>query len=220
MEKEQILSELTTRLGQTSLSSQTLMKYIDLNPLEEGSEPDDTYFNKATEFLQGLQGQYNHDVATRVEDFKKNYKPQQTPDDVKDEPNEGTLAAKLKKMEEELLQLKGEKEAEKKAASINELKAESKSQLKSQIENGGKNICNDEILGIAISDVEITDGMKVEDIVNCAKRNYEKRYKAIFGDGASPSINQFAETGEEQAKSRREAFKELMRSRGKLPKTK
>lgn len=220
MEKEQILSELTTRLGQTSLSSQTLMKYIDLNPLEEGSEPDDTYFNKATEFLQGLQGQYNHDVATQVEDFKKNYKPQPTPDDVKDKPNEGTLAAKLKKMEEELLQLKGEKEAEKKAASINELKAESKSQLKSQIENGGKNICNDEILGIAISDVEITDGMKVEDIVNCAKRNYEKRYKAIFGDGASPSINQFAETGEEQAKSRREAFKELMRSRGKLPKTK
>lgn len=220
MEKEQILSELTTRLGQTSLSSQTLMKYIDLNPLEEGSEPDDTYFNKATGFLQGLQGQYNHDVATQVEDFKKNYKPQSIPDNAKDEPNEGTLAAKLKKMEEELLQLKGEKEAEKRAASINELKAESKSQLKSQIENGGKNICNDEILGIAISDVEITDGMKVEDIVNCAKRNYEKRYKAIFGDGASPSINQFAETGEEQAKSRREAFKELMKSRGKLPKTK
>lgn len=220
MEKEQILSELTTRLGQTSLSSQTLMKYIDLNPLEEGSEPDDTYFNKATEFLQGLQGQYNHDVATQVEDFKKNYKPQPIPDDAKGEPNEGTLAAKLKKMEEELLQLKGEKEAEKRAASINELKAESKSQLKSQIENGGKNICNDEILGIAISDVEITDGMKVEDIVNCAKRNYEKRYKAIFGDGASPSINQFADNGEEQAKSRREAFKELMKSRGKLPKTK
>lgn len=97
MEKEQILSELTTRLGQTSLSSQTLMKYIDLNPLEEGSEPDDTYFNKATGFLQGLQGQYNHDVATQVEDFKKNYKPQPIPDDAKDEPNEGTLAAKLKK---------------------------------------------------------------------------------------------------------------------------
>ena len=41
MEKEQILSELTTRLGQTSLSSQTLMKYIELNPVAEGMEPDD-----------------------------------------------------------------------------------------------------------------------------------------------------------------------------------
>ena len=39
MEKEQILSELTTRLGQTSLSSQTLMKYIELNPVAEGVEP-------------------------------------------------------------------------------------------------------------------------------------------------------------------------------------
>ena len=72
MEKEQILSELTTRLGQTSLSSQTLMKYIELNPVAEGVEPDDAYYSKATSFLQGMQGQYNHDVATQVESFKKN----------------------------------------------------------------------------------------------------------------------------------------------------
>lgn len=89
--------------------------------------------------------------------------------------------------------------------------------LKSQIENGGKNICNDEILSIAISDVKITKDMEVEEIVSCAKRNYEKRYKAIFGNGASPSINQYAETGEEQAKSRREAFKDRLRAQGKLP---
>ena len=54
------------------------MKYIELNPLAEGTEPDDAYYSKATSFLQGMQGQYNHDVATQVESFKKNYKPQQS----------------------------------------------------------------------------------------------------------------------------------------------
>lgn len=216
MEKEQILSELTTRLGQTSLSSQTLMKYIELNPLEEGTEPDDTYYSKATSFLQGLQGQYNHDVATQVESFKKNYKPQQPSDEGKT-TKEGDLTAQLEEMRKELLQLKEDREAEKNVASIQALKEASKNQLKSQIENGGKNICNDEILSIAISDVNFTEGMKVEDIVNAAKQNYEKRYKAIFGDGASPALNNFAQLDEEQTNSRREAFKERMRAQGKLP---
>lgn len=215
MEEEQILSELTTRLGQTSLSSQTLMKYIELNPLEEGTEPDDTYYSKATSFLQGLQGQYNHDVATQVESFKKNYKPQQPSDE--GTTKEGDLTAQLEEMRKELLQLKEDREAEKNAASIQALKEASKNQLKSQIENGGKNICNDEILSIAISDVNFTEGMKVEDIVNAAKQNYEKRYKAIFGDGASPALNNFAQLDEEQTNSRREAFKERMRAQGKLP---
>jgi hypothetical protein len=217
MEKEQILSELTTRLGQTSLSSQTLMKYVELNPVAEGVEPDDAYYSKATSFLQGMQGQYNHDVATQVESFKKNYKPQQSSPDSREGAGDNVLADKLKEMENEILLLKEEREAEKNAASIHDLKIQSMDLLKSQIENGGKNICNDEILNIAISDVKITKDMEVEEIVSCAKRNYEKRYKAIFGNGASPSINQYAETGEEQAKSRREAFKDRLRAQGKLP---
>jgi hypothetical protein len=218
MEKEQILSELTTRLGQTSFSSQTLMKYIDLTPVAEGSEPDDAYYSKAVEFLQGMQGQYNHDVATEVEGFKKNYKPQQHSSEEGKNAEEGKLATQLEEMRKELAQLKTEREAEKNAASIRELREKSKSQLKAQIENGGKNICNDEILNIAISDVEITKDMKPEDIIGSAKQNYEKRYKAIFGDGASPSINSFASASEEQINSRREAFKERMRAQGKLPK--
>lgn len=79
MEQEKILSTLSEKLGETSFSPQTLQKYVELNPVAEGSEPDEAYWNKAVNFLKGMQGQYNHDVATRVEDFKKNYKPQPTP---------------------------------------------------------------------------------------------------------------------------------------------
>ncbi len=219
MEKEKILSELTERLGQTSFSPQTLTKYIELNPLPEGAEPDEDYYNKAIGLFQGIQGQYNHDVATQVESFKKNYKPQQSSTEDKN-IGKGDLTAQLEEMRKELLQLKEDREAEKNAASIQALKEASKNQLKSQIENGGKNICNDEILNIAISDVNFTEGMKSDDIVNAAKQNYEKRYKAIFGDGAYPVLNNLAQLNEEQTNSRREEFKERMRAQGKLPKKK
>ena len=220
MEQEKILSTLTEKLGETSFSPQTLQKYVELNPVAEGSEPDETYWNNAVGFLKGMQGQYNHDVATRVEDFKKNDKPQQSPSNGEEKTEGGALAVQVEELKNELSQLKKEREEEKNAASVHALMEQSRSQLKSLIENDGKNTCNEEILNIAISDVDITDGMKQEDIVNCAKRNYEKRYKAIFGNGASPSINQFSQASEEQTNSRRESFKERMRAQGKLPKKK
>lgn len=220
MEQEKILSTLSEKLGETSFSPQTLQKYVELNPVAEGSEPDEAYWNNAVGFIKGMQGQYNHDVATRVEDFKKNYKPQQSPSNGEEKTEGGALAVQVEELKNELSQLKKEREEEKNAASVHALMEQSRSQLKSLIENDGKNTCNEEILNIAISDVDITDGMKQEDIVNCAKRNYEKRYKAIFGNGASPNINQFSQASEEQTNSRRESFKERMRAQGKLPKKK
>ena len=41
MEQEKILSTLSEKLGETSFSPQTLQKYVELNPVAEGSEPDD-----------------------------------------------------------------------------------------------------------------------------------------------------------------------------------
>lgn len=106
MEQEKILSTLSEKLGETSFSPQTLQTYIELNPIAEGSEPDEAYWNKAVGFLKGMQGQYNHDVATKVEDFKKNYKPQPTPPTPPTPPvppkNDDELEKKLKELEARL----------------------------------------------------------------------------------------------------------------------
>ena len=106
MEQEKILSTLSEKLGETSFSPQTLQTYVELNSIAEGSEPDEAYWNKAVNFLKGMQGQYNHDVATRVEDFKKNYKPQPTPPTPPTPPvppkNDDELEKKLKELEARL----------------------------------------------------------------------------------------------------------------------
>ena len=78
MEQEKILSTLNEKLGETSFSTQTLQKYIELNPVPEGKEPDEIYFNTAVGFLKGMQGQYNHDVATEIEGLRKTINPNKT----------------------------------------------------------------------------------------------------------------------------------------------
>ena len=70
--------------------------------------------------------------------LSKNYKPQQSSPDSGGGAGDNVLADKLKEMENEILLLKEEREAEKNAASIHDLKVQSTDLLKSQIENGAK----------------------------------------------------------------------------------
>ena len=72
MEIEKIVSTVQERVGNTDFSAQTIKKYVELNPVAEGQEPDEAYFTKAVSFLQGMQGQYNHDFSTKFAEAKKN----------------------------------------------------------------------------------------------------------------------------------------------------
>ena len=72
MEIEKIVSTVQEQLGNTDFSAQTIQKYIELNPVAEGAEPDEAYFTKAKDFFTGLQGQFNHDFSTKFAEAKKN----------------------------------------------------------------------------------------------------------------------------------------------------
>ena len=79
MEAEKIISTIKEQIGTTDFSDRTIASYVELNPIEEGSEPDENYFSKGANFFKSLQGQYNSDLSsklnTQVEEFKKTYKP-------------------------------------------------------------------------------------------------------------------------------------------------
>ena len=72
MEIEKIVSTVQEKVGNTDFSAQTIQKYVELNPVAEGSEPDEAYFTKAVSFLQGMQGQFNHDFSVKFTEAKKN----------------------------------------------------------------------------------------------------------------------------------------------------
>ena len=72
MEIEKIVSTVQENLGNTDFSAQTIQKYVELNPVADGQEPDEAYFAKAKDFFTGLQGQFNHDFSTKFAEAKKN----------------------------------------------------------------------------------------------------------------------------------------------------
>ena len=80
METEKIISTIKQQIGTTDFSDRPIGKYVELNPVADGQEPDEAYFNRGSEFFKSLQGQYNADFSaklnTQVEEFKKNYKPE------------------------------------------------------------------------------------------------------------------------------------------------
>ena len=212
MEKEQILSTLTEKVGKTSFSAQTLEAYVDLNPLAEGAEPDDAYWNKAVAFINKMQGQYNADMAAQVNDFKKNYKPETKPNP----EDKGKGVGEKSDREKRLEQLENAQKESAKIASANALRSEVSAKGKSL------KVANEAIWEDAVNAVQIGENDSADDVTAKAKKEYERMLKRYHGEGVSPygsSGRQGAsKEAEEEAKAKREAFKERMRRAGKLPK--
>lgn len=72
MELEKLISLVQEKVGKTDFSAQTIRKICELNPVEEGQEPDDAYFTRVTGLITTMQGQFNHDFAEKFSDAKKN----------------------------------------------------------------------------------------------------------------------------------------------------
>ena len=76
MEQEQILSKLNEGLGQTSLSERTIADFVGVLEVPEDESQHADFFSKQVKILKTLEGQLSHEVASKVDEFKKNYKPE------------------------------------------------------------------------------------------------------------------------------------------------
>lgn len=206
MEKEQILSNLQTRLGETSLSERTMMAYIE-NHLPEGeSEPTEEYFAKAEKFFKSLNGQFSHDVAGKVNEFKKNYKP--STDTKEGEDSTITkLMAEVEKLRNEMNQGRLKTDAEKMRSEILSKKEELK-------------IRNTAIWEDAVAAVDIQSDSKFDDTFAKAKEIYEGKMRRYFGEGARPysvAEDSSGKKAQEENAKLRKGFLDKLRQEGKLP---
>lgn len=216
MEIEKILSEIRSKVGQTRISDRTLTTYINRHAPKDG-DPDEAFFNDAVEFVRELNGNYSHDVATdvntqvetKINEFKKNYKPQQEPPKP-DKPDEGNEL--LKRLEA----LEKERENEKKALAVNSLRSEVKSKA-DELKVSNKALWND-----VVAAIEVKDGATSESLLGEAKKAYEQKLKDYTGEGAMPyggsQRGGSPQVSSEEAKDKREAFKKRMQAQGRLPK--
>lgn len=194
MEKEKLSTELKTLAGQTSHSPQTWDSYIDnvvipFAPTEEDKLPE--YLKSHAEYLKTQNGQYGKDiadltntqVATKVEEFKKNYKPDvvqsqvtQQPDPKKDEVPEWAKAL-IGKVD----QFEQDKSNEAKTAQRNALIADAKKKATDQ------GAVDETILSFVLPLINPSDNDTADTLSATIKTKYDEAYTKLKGGGYNPA---------------------------------
>ena len=211
MEKEQILSEITTRIGKTSLSQRTLTDYVNRNLPSEGTEPDDAFWEKHVGFLKSLDGNFSHDVSTQVEEFKKNYKPNQQ------QANETTQEGKDNEVLELLKGIKNENKELRERLDRQD-QAKNQSELREKVIAGmkAKGVNDEYVLNTTLTKYGELDSKKsVDELVESILPVYDKEYSACRGNGAVPRTGQQQQQNTKNETLKR--FKERHQKAGDLP---
>lgn len=210
MEQEQILSNLRDGLGQTSLSERTISDFASVLEVPEDETLHSDFFSKQVKILKTVEGQLSHDVATKVEDFKKNFKPTEQQ---KQEPkkNEDEIPDYVKELREELASIK-DKELEKQKS------VQSEQLINSAYEDAKKSGAeNEAVLKIVKRFVSVEDGDTPISLKNKIVAQYNETYKELYGEGAAPSSNS---GGSGNKKASIESTKAYFKQTGRLKETK
>ena len=211
MEKEQILSEITTRVGKTSLSQRTLTDYVNRNLPAEGTEPDDAFWEKHVGFLKSLDGNYSHDVSTQVEEFKKNYKPnQQQANDTTQEGKDNEVLELLKSIKNENKELRERLDRQDQVKSQSELREKVIAGMKA------KGVNDEYVLTTTLTKHgELDSKISVDELVDSLLPVYDKEFSACRGNGAVPRTGQQQQQNTKNETLKR--FKERHQKAGDLP---
>lgn len=230
METEKIISTIKEQTGTTSLSDRTIANYVNNNLPADGTEPDAAYFTKHVNILKSINGNFDHDVATKVDEFKKNYKPTTdpptppTPPTGNEQPT-NDFEARLKAMEDannaKLKELEDKLSTKEKASEQKSYISQLEGKFKSELEEKGLIFDPIYFEHIVRENGEFDTQKSLDEAIKNVSEKYDKMFKdrnrQISTNGFVPQF-QTSEQHQEGAKSAAEQYKERMRAEGRLPK--
>lgn len=195
MEIEKIVSTVQERVGNTDFSAQTIQKYVELNPVAEGQEPDEAYFDKAADFLKGMQGQFNHDFSVKFKEAKKNLLTEDTfknmsaeqltevkrlIEGIKPQPSRDDESEEVKALKEQLAQLVERIDNGDKARQQSDVLQKVKAAMKAQMAT------DDYVLEATLRGVEVDLTKSIEDLTKEYLAKYDAEYLKCRGGGTPP----------------------------------
>lgn len=226
MEKERILSDLKTKIGDpnvapkfSNITDRTLNEYVDkiFPTIKEGDVIDDSFYNTHVGILETLAGNIRFAASSAVEDFKKNLKqepptPQPNPSaPTPSNPND-EITKKLKELDDFKRSLEGRYESEAKAAQITEKRNSVLSKLKEQGAN------DPEILEFVELKLSIDVSSDVNALVASATELYNDKYSRVYKGDVNPAYGYGANTT--MKKNTRDAYLKHLQETGRItPKT-
>lgn len=180
MEKEQILSTINEKLTAQGIKTEPFQRtfgdYLNENLPAEGTEPDDAYFEKHVRVLKSLAGQYSHDFATAVEDFKKSYKPEAKVPPTQN-PDTNKEAEEMRRQIADLAKRLDERESKQ---TQERLMAQVEAEMKKQ------GATDEYVLKQTLRGVTLDTKKSVGDLVKELMTAYDSEHTACRGKGAAP----------------------------------
>lgn len=194
MEKERILSDLKTKIGDpnvapkfSNITERTITEYVDkiFPTIKEGDVIDDSFYNTHVGILETLAGNIRFAASSAVEDFKKNLKtdpptPQQSLPPKTNDPND-EITKKLKEFEDFKISLEKKYQDESKIAKINEKRNSVLSKLKEQGAD------DPEILEYVELKLSIGADSELNNLVTDATKIYNDKYSRIYKGEVNPA---------------------------------
>lgn len=209
MEKEKLSEQLKSAVGTTSMSDKSWSDYLEnvvipFIPEDEGKQAE--YISKHAAYLKSQSGQYNKDIADKVNEFKKNYKPDANPP-VDGKPKD---TDDVPKWAESLLEKVTQFEANQTKAEKKAILDKNISEAKSKLQSSGAD--NASVLNLAFRLIDLTGEESVDDIMTKAKVEYDKQVSELYRDGYTPHSSHGGGQPSNFA-----AYKAQKQKEGKLP---
>ena len=195
MEKERILSDLKTKIGDpnvapkfSNITERTLNEYVDqiFPTIKEGDVIDDSFYNTHIGILETLAGNIRFAASSAVEDFRKNLKqepptPQPNPSaPTPSNPND-EIAKKLKELEDFKTSLEKRYQDEAKVAQRNSLIADAKKKVADQ------GAVDETILSFVLPLINPSDNDTADTLSATIKTKYDEAYTKLKGGGYNPA---------------------------------
>lgn len=212
-QKEKLSSDLRGLVGENSLSERTWNDYIDNSvipfiPTEDDKRQD--YLSKHANAIKSLSGQLNNEVAGKVNEFKKTYKPEPTspqplePLVPNPEPIKEEIPTWAKSMFDKFDKIEQDKTNEAKAAKLKQ----KLSGAREAIQNEGAD--NDTILNITFGLLKVEENESAEDVIKKAKELYNKTYTDVYGSGYNPASGSYNSAPNNQLTAEAKKVREKM----------
>ena len=225
MDREELKTKINAALGSTklTLSERTINDFLDdaLVGITDDDVTDDFVTRKAN-MLKSIDGNLHSDVSEQVKVYMDKRTKQQEPDpepkpkdDVKPkEPDDNGVSKEIEELKKRLQSFEDDRKKADEAKKREKELAELKDAFTARFDEAGAKV-NTYILKQTLRDFE-GDG-SVSDKVKALEGKYYENLKEAGFDYDSPMAGGI-NANKSGIKSKREAFKEEMRSRGMLPK--
>lgn len=215
MEKEKLSTELRGLVGENSLSDRTWNDYLDnsvMPNLPDEEEKRGDFLTKHANVLKSFNGQLNNEVATRVNDFKKNYKPEPQKQTVEPEPQKQTPEKSDEKLSDIETRLKKFEDAEA-AKQASERKQNLIKDAKKLMKEQGAS--HETVLELILPQLEIGENTTAEDLAKAGKAKYDKTYSDLYGNSYVP-IHGGGSYGGGSTKKDKDSYMQHLKETGRI----